>query len=169
MKGRGVRPDGVQCRMRGKRPDPTHLKLLKGTPGGRPINRHEPKPIGALHEAPADLPEGAVPFWDQAIASAPRGLLRRLDERVLFLWTVAAWAHSDAVAKLAEANGLTSYNRKNHRQQMNPLLSIIDREANVMLRAAAELGFSPTSRSRVVVREGDLAEATNPFEEFADT
>ena len=32
--------------MRGKKPKPTHLKLITGNPGKRPLNEAEPKPEG---------------------------------------------------------------------------------------------------------------------------
>jgi hypothetical protein len=36
--------------MRGRKPKPTHLKLLEGNPGRRPLNTGEPR--GPVTEAP---------------------------------------------------------------------------------------------------------------------
>ena len=47
--------------MPGPRPTPTYLKLLRGNPGRRPINKNEPKP-----EIPAKQP--APPAWLSAYA-----------------------------------------------------------------------------------------------------
>lgn len=38
--------------MRGRKPKPTHLKLLEGNPGHRPINGAEPKPNPGLPTCP---------------------------------------------------------------------------------------------------------------------
>jgi hypothetical protein len=34
-------------------PVPTHLKIIRGNPGKRKINKNEPKPVGDLKDAPA--------------------------------------------------------------------------------------------------------------------
>jgi len=148
--------------MRGRKPKPTHLKLLDGNPGKGPINRNEPQPEGALILPPPDLPPGAVPFWEQAIADAPGGLLKMLDLRMLFIWSCAAWQHSDAAGKVA-ASGSMLRSAEGVLYQ-NPLLAVMNRQALIMMRAASEMGFTPTSRSRIKV---DPSEAGNAFAEFA--
>ena len=40
--------------MKGRKPTPTYLKLLKGNPGKRSLNKHEPKP--ALLNKPPEPP-----------------------------------------------------------------------------------------------------------------
>jgi hypothetical protein len=47
--------------MRARKPVPRRLKVLRGNPGKRKSNQHEPLPIG------------------EAIENAPRGLLKKLD------------------------------------------------------------------------------------------
>ena len=41
--------------MRGRKPSPTHLKLVKGNPGKRPLNVSEPEPEAVLPCPPAEL------------------------------------------------------------------------------------------------------------------
>lgn len=155
--------------MRGRKKKPTHLKLLQGVQASK-INKNEPQPIGNLMKAPADLPRGAVPFWIHAIATAPRGLLRRLDQRALYIYCVAAFVHSTASKKMNARNVLVVNSKRSEAKRQNPLLRIIDAQAMIMLKAAAEMGFTPTSRGRIQVREGDLGdtgEPDNEFQEFA--
>lgn len=151
--------------MKGRKPKPTHLKVLQGWQNSK-INHSEPKPVGNLHKAPGDLPAGAVPYWNHAIASAPRGLLRRLDQRILVIYATAAWLHSEASNEFAKLGSLAVRDR-NKAQKRQPLLMIVNQQAGIMMKAAAEMGFTPTSRSRIVVKEGELAEPENAFEEFA--
>ena len=138
--------------MRGRKPKPTHLKVIEGNAGKRRLNRSEPKPTGRLVEPPADLPRQAVPFWTQAIADAPAGLLRRLDLRTLAIWSIAAWLHSDAAKALATSASVVQTKAGNIIQ--HPSLAILNKQAAIMLKAAAEMGFTPSSRSRVQTDEG---------------
>ena len=149
--------------MKGRKPRPTHLKLLEGNPGKRTINKGEPRPEGDLFEPPSDLPPGAVPFWNQAIADAPRGLLKRLDLRILFIWANAAWLHSDAATKISRSSVMVQSARTGEVYQ-HPMLSVMNRQATLMLKAAEQMGFSPSSRGRINLPtpRGE----NNPFDEF---
>lgn len=50
--------------MVGRRPVPTALKVLRGNPGQRRLNAHEPiPPPPATADPPADLPEAARVIW----------------------------------------------------------------------------------------------------------
>jgi P27 family predicted phage terminase small subunit len=53
--------------MSGRRPKPTHLKLLEGNPGGRPINKNEPEPTPGIPKMPKWLAEfpAAVKEWER--------------------------------------------------------------------------------------------------------
>lgn len=156
---------------RGPPPKPTLLKKLEGNPGKRALNKAEPQPRGKLFEAPPDLPADAVPYWNYAIRSAPRGLLKRLDQRTLFIYSVAAAKHAEA-AELVAAEGVVFKKRNMKMAHVHPAMRVLDAQAGIMMRACAEMGFTPASRSRIVVKEGiledDPAEANNPFDEFAD-
>jgi P27 family predicted phage terminase small subunit len=148
--------------MPGRKPRPTHLRVLDGTKGKMP-DHNQPKPSGDLFEPPADLIPQAIPFWNEAIADAPRGLLKKLDKRALAIWSTAAWAHADAAAKVARTATIVQSQRSGEVYQ-HPALSIMNRQALIMLRAAAEMGFTPSSRTRInVPPEG---ESDNEFDEF---
>ncbi len=49
--------------MRGRKPKPTHLKLLEGNPGKRRINPVEPKPEVRVPTCPAHLNPSAKAEW----------------------------------------------------------------------------------------------------------
>jgi hypothetical protein len=55
--------------MRGRRPSPTFLKLVKGNPGRRPIPQGEPEPGGPI-ERPPKLKGKPAELWDRFIARA---------------------------------------------------------------------------------------------------
>ncbi|MEO0035368.1 MAG: hypothetical protein RLZZ501_1391, partial [Pseudomonadota bacterium] len=49
--------------MAGRRPTPTHLKLVRGNPGKRPLNEAEPTPARALPSPPAHMSDEAKVAW----------------------------------------------------------------------------------------------------------
>ncbi len=148
--------------MRGAKPKPTHLKVIAGNPGKRPLNKREPKPVGDLTAAPEWMSEGQKQIWTRAIKSAPAGLLKELDESVLVAWVVAADLHREASQKVARF-GMMTKTPKTSEPMQNPYLAVLNRQAQIMLKAAAEMGFTPSSRSRVSV---DAGKAGDEWEDF---
>lgn len=137
----------------GRKPKPTHLKILAGNPGKRPLPQNEPKPVGDLKEAPDWFSESQRAGWEYVIKHAPKGLLKRLDRSVLAVWVVAEDLHRTAAIKVAEGN-LVSWTLKGGEVQ-SPYVAILNNQARIMLKAASDLGFSPAARPRIEV--GDEA------------
>jgi P27 family predicted phage terminase small subunit len=147
--------------MRGRKPVPTHLKRLHGNPGRRPINEHEPVPEGDLHAAPTWLSDTQREGWAYAIVNAPSGLLKHLDRSVLAIWVVAEDLHREAAEKISQYGLLTKSPNAGLPLQ-SPYLAILNKQAQIMLKAAAELGFTPSSRSRVQVITGASTDPYHP-------
>ncbi len=136
--------------MRGRPPKPTLIKKLNGNPGKRPLNEHEPVPDGDLYEAPTWLSDTQREAWSFAITRAPPGLLKELDRSILTIWVVAEDMHREAAEKIAQYGLLTKSPNAGLPIQ-SPYLAILNKQAQIMLKAGAELGFSPASRTRVQV------------------
>jgi len=164
--------------VRGRKPTPTHLRLLDGNAGKRPLNRDEPQPVGDLLAPPAELTAEEREIWCYAIEHAPRGLLRLLDLKLFLGWVLAA-AEVDLAEKMLREHGREVKKGGDQRITINPdgtqvktvrsvtmVLSNwvkIRREAfQRMMKATSELGFSPTSRSRITLAGGGKKE-TNRF------
>ena len=49
--------------MKGRKPTPSHLKLVQGNPGKRSINASEPRPARARPSAPAHISDKAREIW----------------------------------------------------------------------------------------------------------
>lgn len=143
----------------GPPPKPTHLKVIAGNPGKRPLNESEPKPQGNLADPPVWMSESQKKDWCYVIQNAPRGLLKRLDKGALTVWVVAEGIHREASQTL-ELEGTVVQNPSG-RKVANPLLQIVDQQAKLMLKAAGELGFTPSSRTRISVSPAE--ETPNPF------
>src|SRR5262249_37175962 len=134
---------------------PTHLKLIRGNPGKRPLNKREPQPKGLLSEAPDWLTPDQKAGWDYALTHAPLGLLRKLDRSILAVWVVAESLHAEANQKV-RALGLI-VKAPGGAPIQNPFLPIINKQALIMLRAANELGFSPAARTRIQMPDDSQA------------
>lgn len=147
--------------MRGPKPKPTHLKIVAGNPGKRPINKSEPRPVGDLKQAPEWMSESQRKVWLKGIKSAPAGLLKELDESIFVAWVVAKDLHQEAIQKISRFGMMTKTPNTGEPIQ-NPYLAVVNKQAQIMIKAAAEMGFTPSSRSRVV-----LSHAEEGSEEWA--
>jgi P27 family predicted phage terminase small subunit len=143
----------------GRKPKPTHLRILDGNAGRRPLNDQEPVPVGDLLEPPEWMTETQKDGWRYAIANAPLGLLKYLDRSVLVVWVVAEDVHREAALKVAEYGAVIK--SPTGLPMQSPYLAVMNKQAAIMMKAAAEMGFTPSSRSRV--RVGEAPRATNRF------
>jgi P27 family predicted phage terminase small subunit len=91
-------------------------------------------------------------------------LLKKLDRSVLAAWVIAEDLHRQAVLEV-NRRGLVMKSPVKGEIIQNPWLPIVNRQAQIMMKAGAELGFTPSSRSRVSMSEEDTNEQ-NPFAEF---
>jgi P27 family predicted phage terminase small subunit len=65
---------------KGRKPTPSHLKLVTGNPGKRPLNEAEPAPRRERPSAPAHISDGAREAWGQAVMILDEmGVLTRAD------------------------------------------------------------------------------------------
>jgi P27 family predicted phage terminase small subunit len=136
--------------MAGRKPLPTKIKELKGTLQKCRTNTREPKPEGDLVEPPAYMPEGAKSAWRYALECAPPHLLKRLDMSVLEIWACAADLYRQAQAGLIKTGLLVKAPNTGVPMQ-SPYLAIANKQAQIMTKAAVEMGFTPASRSRVTM------------------
>lgn len=147
---------------RGPRPQPTALRVLRGNPGKRALNKQEPKPTVAKVRPPAHLTAEARREWRRVLPELERlGLLTVVDRAALagYCQAYARWV--EAEEKLSEY-GMVGVTPSGYVQQL-PYVSIAQKQLDLMRRFAAEFGFSPASRSRVST--ADTAEA-DPFEQW---
>lgn len=151
--------------MRGRKPKPTALKLIAGNPGKRALNAHEPQPRTDLAALPAWLTERQQATWREVVELSPPGLLKDVDASVFAVWVVAFDLYQEASEKLARTGMLIKAPNTGVPMQ-SPYLAIVNRQAQIMLKAAAEMGFTPASRSRVVVKR-DASAADDPWTAIA--
>jgi P27 family predicted phage terminase small subunit len=142
--------------MRGRKPTPTHLKLVRGNPGKRPLNASEPVPQLALPSPPAELCADARVEWERVAGELHRiGVLSSIDRAPLAAYCQAygRWIVAErAIAKMAERDQLTEglmIKTTNGNAVQNPLVGTANKAMGDMVRYAAEFGMTPSARSRV--------------------
>ena len=113
---------------RGPKPKPTHIKLVTGNPGKRPLPQDEPQPRGPLSTRPRYLKGRAAKLYDDILVVA--WWLRDADTYKAGMWCVLQ-AEFEKSAKQMNAGRIA---------QLRTL--------------ASELGLDPASRARLGVVGG---------------
>jgi P27 family predicted phage terminase small subunit len=134
---------------------PTHLRLLRGNPGKRPI---KPEPEPAVPDKPPEPPnflsdEAKNEWWRVAPELHALSLLTVLDVMPLAAycqacadWIAAEQANAVMAANDPETKGLTVTGSAGTRL-INPLVKIARCAAADMVRFAGEFGMTPRARS----------------------
>ena len=145
----------------GRKPDPIEFRTVKGNPQRRPM----PKALevqGVLIEPPDSLTLVQKLEWKYIIAQAPMGLLRSLDKAILTTYVVAWDIHRQAAEKVNHL-GIMCLS-KNKTPYMNPYLSILNKQASIMIKCCGEMGFTPAARTKLALNEAD--NHADPLEAF---
>ena len=150
---------------RGPRSQPTELHKLRRTfRGDRHGKRLEPLAPGELLEPPAHLTAGQRARWDQALRDAPRDVLRKVDAEALTAFVVAG----DLVEAANRAQTVLDRDKQDLGKLvargdkgvavLSPYVKLLLRAVPLLLRAAAELGFSPAARAGMTIKEPEMLE-----------
>jgi P27 family predicted phage terminase small subunit len=149
--------------MAGRKPLPTHLKLVKGTARPHRMNKAEPKPVVAVPAPPDHLDEEAsTKFIEMAEMLARHGVMTELDTGALARYVVIWRRWLEAEAEVKRRGHVVKTSNDNIIQ--NPFLSVANKCLAQMHQIEAEFGLTPSSRSRIRIAEP--AETTDPFEDF---
>lgn len=143
--------------LRGPQPDPTALKIAKGNPRGKPLNKREPIPVGLVDGCPSWLDEASRATWDELRPQLEAmGVLTRIDGHALAKYC-DLWTRWKAEKKFLDENGSTyetvdkAGNVKHYRR---PQLDNYHKLAAALARAEQSFGLTPSSRSGIVANPG---------------
>jgi len=140
--------------MKGKKPQPTKMKILKDNPGRRPLNENEPEPEkGELRDPPEHIGEHGKKEWQRlAPILHGLGLLTEADYPAFeaYCQTYSRWV--DAELFLQEHGSTETTTNGNIIQ--SPVVGIANTSLQIMLKYMSEFGLTPSSRSRVSVTKG---------------
>lgn len=151
--------------MKGAKPRSTVMRMITGNPSGRPFNKDEPMPLPLDLTCPTELDDPVAQVeWARGIVPAIElGQITAADRTLAIahceLW--ATWRSQLAAASLQPhviAAGVNKY------PMPNPARVMANKTLVLLAKVDAELGLSPTSRTRVQVK-GRLAPG-NPLDKF---
>lgn len=141
--------------MRGRKPKPTAVKLAENNPGRRPLNTNEPTHPAMGAECPPDLssPIARAEWKRVAPLLCGSGQVTEVDRSVLIGYCLkyAQWRdlEDEAARHPFVVRSPSGY------PIPNPALGMANKAYGLMLKSAAELGITPSSRSRVSVAGRD--------------
>ena len=151
--------------MRGRKPTPTVLRIVRGNPGRRRLNTNEPKPDALDTRCPDELvDEVARKEWARGIVPAIKsGEITEVEQSMAIAHCVelAIWQ-----SQLEEARKHPHIIRagKNEYPMPNPAQVAANKTLLLLMKIDAELGLTPSSRSRVSVSGG--VRKTSQLEQF---
>ncbi|MBO8169974.1 MAG: phage terminase small subunit P27 family [Thermoanaerobacteraceae bacterium] len=159
----------------GKKPEPTKLKLIKGTEK-RYINENEPRPQPIAPDPPSWLPTEAKKAWKELAPELERlGLLTAIDgpafTMLVLHWALAVQSYRQMKTDKNRARkeglpvdkyGLTTIDERKLPRK-HPLLQVLRDNSAAFRQYMAEFGLSPSSRSRISLPDPNDEDA---FEEF---
>lgn len=143
---------------------PTKLKEVQGTLQPCRTNKKEPvvkKEIGA---PPSFLSPEQVDTWNYYIENVPKGMLKILDQATLANYVVAEDMWRQSVLAVRETGLVIT--TPNGVMMPSPHSTELKKYSLIMLRLATELGFTPSSRSKIVMDEEQKSD--DPWEKLAN-
>jgi len=137
---------------RGPRPKPSHIKLLEGTFRPDRAPKHEPKPPKGHPACPTGLGRVAKQEWRRIIPQLDEmGILAKCDRAVISAYC-QTWQRWMELEKAVEEHGFT-YTTAFGQVCQRPEVALASKAAALLKQLAAELGLSPSARSRVEVKD----------------
>lgn len=153
--------------MKGRKPRPTHLKVIEGERNKDRINLDEPKFEPNVPTCPRHLSKEARREWRRLATGLFRmGMLTDVDRGVFAAYCQAWGRWVEAENEIAKSGPVLRAVLRNKDGNVikdedgnpvpggyyqNPFLAVANRAWSNMVKAAAEMGISPSSRSRIVV------------------
>lgn len=150
--------------MRGRRPQPTALKVLRGNPGRRPLNLNEPRPPPLVDLKPPDwLDTEAVQEWQRMAPKLQQlGLLTEIDIPALatYCQTWSRWKEADSQI---QRYGMVIKGKGGY-PVISPFVAVANRAMAHMKSFLIEFGMTPSARARVKTDPGPQPD--DPFAPF---
>jgi P27 family predicted phage terminase small subunit len=136
--------------MRGRKPVPTNLKIFRGNPGCRPLNKLEPKGKTQIPPCPKMIKDDveARKEWRRMSRELKSlGLVTVIDRAALAAYCTLWSRWIDAEAKVREKGSVV---RGTHNDPvLNPYLRVAQKALEQMKAMLVEFGMTPSSRSRI--------------------
>ena len=136
--------------MAGRKPKPTHLKLIEGNPGKRSLPQSEPVPREAFPVKPKFARPAASECWDRVVVELEAmRILASVDRDALQVYCEAYGTWLVANRRAARSLLVNRGSKSNPVWVSNPAWRIARDAASLMLRIGEAFGLTPSARSRI--------------------
>ena len=153
--------------MRGRKPVPVQLRVLRGNPGQRRLPAVRPAADGLPERCPPELvDEEARAEWRKTIAPLARRQHVLASDRAMAVSHCAVWAQWRSLVTEAERHPAIVPVGPHKYLRPHPARLLAERALRVLLAIDIELGLTPASRGRVTVA-GPLS-AAEQLDRFLD-
>tara|TARA_Y100001951_G_scaffold105340_1_gene122087 strand:+ start:42 stop:503 length:462 start_codon:yes stop_codon:yes gene_type:complete len=140
---------------KGRKPTPSHLKVVRGTDRADRRNNAEPQPSKCRPDAPDTMTDVGREAWDYVVGILDRmGILTEADAMAVELLCEARADWLSARDEITAAGGET-YTTEAGLIKAHPAVAMRNDAARRMQSLLAEFGMSPSSRSKVSAKETD--------------
>lgn len=163
---------------RGRKPQPTTLKVLRGNPGRRPLNKDEPRPELKAPRCPPELGGLARKEWNRVVPQLKiLGLVTLIDRAALAAYCIN-WERWILAEDQIRKNGMIYMQGREVDKEtgevlkvgypaQNPYLAIANRAQKEMKAFLVEFGMTPSSRTGLSSKGYPMPEDDrNPWEKF---
>lgn len=157
--------------MRGRKPKPTARRRLEGNAGRRPLNTREPQlpPLPTIDALPAELQDDAVAAkeWSRVLPLLRRAHAITEGDRAALLALCQQWSiYLDAFGRMKRAMVIKA---PSGYPMLNPYHAVAHRALAHCEKLWAELGLTPTARTRITTTPGSgIGVPADVFSEFDD-
>jgi P27 family predicted phage terminase small subunit len=145
--------------MRGRKPTPTALRIVRGNPGKRPLPRDEAQlPPAVEAPPPRELAgdAGALAEWLRLEPMLRTSRVLTDGDRAALVAACQQWSrYLTASAEVQTGGLLVKPTPRSKARIPNPYLPIANKALTLCVRLWAELGLTPSSRTRVAGGVGD--------------
>ena len=134
--------------MAGRRPTPTHLKVLAGNPGHKPLPKDEPQPEITLPDPPDFLEGEALKEWNRITPELFKlKLMSEIDRTGVVVYCIAYDRYVSANRDIRTLGQIIATTNGNIIQ--NPAVGIANTAADLIRKFLVEYGMTPASRAKV--------------------
>jgi len=138
--------------LRGRKPVPTHLKLIAGNPGKRKINYNEPTPDSKAPQQPPDMDGDEMAAWLYVTGELEKmGILASSDLGIITAYCTHWGTYTRAKRAFQEGGSQDVITTITGSLKKSPFLQIQETALRNLERTSSELGLTPSSRTRIHV------------------
>lgn len=149
------------------KPTPTVLKMVKGNPGKRAINKNEPQPEKGIPACPENITGNAKVAWDKLCKILDdMGVLTVADNYALET-LCSVYGRMRELQAVIDEHGLVFESPNVNGDILlrpNPAVSQLEKAESLFKNYLTEFGLTPSSRTKIQVNK--KAEDNDPLEKY---